>query len=239
MLSLIIFCKLASAVFAQTGAPSKFSVEQPVPVIELKGTAYERGLQHGTKLKVAIAAVFTKWKNNISAVVKGDPDSTLTAFLNATNFKVAAQKYTPDIMEELKGIAEGSGQQFNDVFAFQLVDEYWVYLDKQFNIKNHHCSGVGVPATKNHPAYIAQNIDLESYMNGYQVLLHIQPQKDVPEQYIMTCAGLVALSGMNEHGIGLCVNTLMELQASADGLPVAFIIKEILNKRSGKEALTF
>ena len=143
------------------------------------------------------------------------------------------------MLEELKGIADGSGQSFNDVYAFQLVDEFWVYLDKQSNAANHHCSGIGVAATATHPAYIAQNMDLENYMQGYQVLFHLPAGKSEPEQYILSCAGLVALNGMNAAGIGLCMNTIMELQASADGLPVAFVIRAVLNKQSGNEALDF
>ncbi|MES1181706.1 MAG: C45 family peptidase, partial [Flavobacterium sp.] len=210
-----------------------------VPLIELKGNDHERGLQHGKQLKKEIAEVYAKWKENIKTSLNADPDSTIAAFLNATNFEPITRKYLPGILDELHGIAEGSDQKFSDVFAFQLVDEFWIYLDKQFNTNNHHCSGVGVPATNNHPAYIAQNVDLESYMNGYQVLLHIPAGKNEPEQYIVSCAGLVALSGMNGKGIGLCLNSLMELQASTDGLPVAFIIRAILNKKNGNEALSF
>jgi len=210
-----------------------------VPIIELKGNDYERGFQHGSQLKTEIAAVFLKWKNNIRASVNDDPDSVLTAFLQSTNFEPATKEHTPALLDELRGIAAGSGQKFNDVFAFQLVDEFWIYLDEQFNKKNHHCSGVGVPATANKPAYIAQNIDLENYMNGYQVLLHIPATKKEPEQYIISCAGLVALSGMNGKGIAVCLNSLMELQASGDGLPVAFIIRGLLNKQNGKDALQF
>jgi isopenicillin-N N-acyltransferase-like protein len=50
---------------------------------------------------------------------------------------------------------------------------------------------------------------------------------------------LVALNGMNAVGIGLCMNTIMELQASADGLPVAFVIRGVLSKKSGNVALEF
>jgi isopenicillin-N N-acyltransferase like protein len=232
-------CLQRNGLYAQQATTANAADKKNVPVIELSGNAYERGLQHGKQLKVEIASVFIKWKNNIRAAVSGDPDSLLTAFLKTTNFEPITRKYIPEIMDELKGISEGSGQNFNDVYAFQLVDEFWVYLDKQFNSKNHHCSGLGVPASANHPAYIAQNIDLESYMNGYQVLLHIAATKKEPEQYVISCAGLVGLSGMNEKGIGVCVNTLMELQASADGLPVAFIIRGILNKQNGNDALAF
>lgn len=210
-----------------------------IPVLELNGNPYDRGFQHGSQLKLEIAGVYAKWKSNIRRASSGDPDSVLKAFLQATNFLPATEKYAPGVAEELKGIAAGSGQTFEDVFAFQLVDEFWVYLDKQFNTANEHCSGIGVAATGNHPAYIAQNMDLESYMEGYQVILHIPGTTNEPEQYILSCDGLVALGGMNEYGIGLCLNTLMELQASTDGLPVAFIIRAVLAKKEGNEALEF
>ena len=38
---------------------------------------------------------------------------------------------------------------------------------------------------------------------------------------------------------GICCNTLMELQASDSGLPVAFIVRGILSKRNGQDALFF
>jgi hypothetical protein len=143
------------------------------------------------------------------------------------------------MMDEVKGIADGSGQKFDDVFSFQLVDEFWVYLDRLANINKERCSGIGIPITKNHPACIAQNMDLENFMNGYQVLLHIIGTNTEPEQYLLTCAGLVVTTGMNEKGIGVCANTLMELRASEDGLPVAFVIRGILSKQNRDDVLSF
>jgi isopenicillin-N N-acyltransferase-like protein len=166
-------------------------------------------------------------------------DSVLTVFRNATNFEPIIRKYSPSLLDELKGIAVGSGQSYEDVYAFQLLDEFWIYLDKLSYLPGHHCSGIGVAATANRPAYIAQNLDLENYMQGFQILLHLAPTDNEPEQYIYSCAGLLALNGMNENGIGLCVNTLMELQASEDGLPVAFMIRGVLGKRKGNEAMQF
>ncbi len=82
-------------------------------------------------------------------------------------------------------------------------------------------------------------MDLESYMNGYQILMHITATDTEPEQYILSCAGLIALNGVNEKSIGLCMNTLMELVASTDGLPVACIVRGVLAKHSGDSALKF
>lgn len=234
---LLYFSASYSNLFAQLNGNTINS--KAVPVIELKGNSYKKGLQHGSLLKKEIAEVYAKWKMNIRSTVNGDPDSTLSVFLQSTNFKPSIEKNTPDIMQELKGIAAGSGQSFDDVFAFQLVDEFWVYLDEKMNKPNHHCSGMGVSATASHPAYIAQNMDLENYMHGYQVLFHLPANNSEPEQYLLSCAGLIVLNGVNAKGIGLCVNTLMELKASTDGLPVAFVIRGILNKKNGKEAMQF
>jgi len=76
-------------------------------------------------------------------------------------------------------------------------------------------------------------------MNRYQILLHIIGTGTEPEQYILTCAGLIAATGMNEAGIGICCNTLMELRASVNGLPVAFIVRGILSKHDGRDAIFF
>lgn len=217
---------------------SSFNIKD-VPVIELNGTGYERGLQHGEKLKSEIAEVFKKWKMDITLTTHRNADSVIAEFLKTTNFEPTIKKWTPEILEEVKGIAKGSGQKFNDVLSFQLVDEFWVYLDKLANYKTDHCSSIGVSAIRNQPTFIAQNMDLENYMNGYQKLLHVIGTITEPEQYILTCAGLIAATGMNEAGIGICCNTLMELQASENGLPVAFIVRGILSKSNGNDALFF
>lgn len=211
----------------------------PVPVLELKGKAYERGELHGRQYKTAISTLLGKWKDNLRAVLKRDPDSTLDDFLKGTDFLSVSRKQVPELVEEVRGIAAGSDQPFELIFAFQLLDELWVYLDKQFNLKNHHCSGLGVSATANHPAYIAQNMDVEGYMNGYQLLLHIPGTNAEPEQYILSCVGLVGLNGINANGIAVCVNTLLELEATGNGLPVAFMIRALLKQQRGTAALEF
>ena len=233
-----IFLILSQNLFTQSTAQA-IPANRKVPVIELSGNGYNRGLQHGKALKNEIAEVLKKWKENIKSNTKQNADAIITQFYNATNFEPAIKKWTPEIYKELKGISQGSGQSFKDVFCFQLVDEFWVYLDKLQNAQNHHCSGIGVAATNSHPAYIAQNMDLESYMNNYQVLLHIASNDKEPEQYILSCAGLIALNGLNSKGIGVCVNTLMELEASSDGLPVACVIRGILSKQDRQNALKF
>jgi len=204
--------------------------------ITLTGTGYELGLQHGKLFKKEIGEIVGKWKKNTSDMMGRDANIVLAEFFEYAQFTPAIKKWTPELYEEVRGIAEGSGQPLNDIMVFNLLDEFWVYQD---NLSNHHCSGIGVPARNGNSAYIAQNMDIESYTDGYQVLMRLTKTDKRPEQLILTHPGLIALNGMNETGIGACMNTLMQLKASNTGLPVAFIVRRILNSTDKEDLLQF
>ena len=214
--------------------------KRQLKIITVSGNGYERGYQHGQQMKKEIGELMILWKKDLGEDIHIPADTFIHNFLGATDFIPSIKKYTPDILDEVRGIAKGADQSFNDMLAFQLVDEYWVYADKMSNDTiHHHCSDIGVPAKNGRPAFVSQNMDLDAWMDGYQIILHIQRHGNTPEQYVLSCAGLVALNGMNENGTGVCVNTLMQLQASSNGLPVAFVVRGLLEKKNNKEVLQF
>lgn len=204
--------------------------------VKLSGSGYELGLQHGKLLKNEIDEIVKKMKQNTAENLKKDAEQVLQEFFTYAQFTDAIKKYTPELYEEVRGIAEGSGQNFNDIMVLNLLDEFWVYIN---NINNHHCSGMGVPSVNGSTSYVAQNMDIEKYTDGYQILVRLERTVTRPEQLILTHPGLIALNGLNETGIGACMNTLMQLKASSKGLPVAFIVRRILGSTDKKELLDF
>jgi isopenicillin-N N-acyltransferase like protein len=204
--------------------------------VTFSGSGYELGLQHGKLLRTEIGEIVKKMKQNTADNLKKDADQVLKEFFKYAQFTEAIEKYTPELYAEVKGIAEGSGQSFNDIMVLNLLDEFWVYID---NLENHHCSGMGIPSVNGSTSYIAQNMDIEKYTEGYQILIRLSRTTTRPEQLILTHPGCIALNGMNETGIGMCLNTLMQLSASQKGLPVAFIIRRILNTTDKKDLLNF
>jgi predicted choloylglycine hydrolase len=204
--------------------------------VQLSGSAYNRGVQHGKALRSEIAEIVRRWKFDLQHSKKRDPDSLISEFLHDSDFLPAIKKWTPDLLDEVKGIADGSEHPFEDMLAFQLPDELWVYFDKP---EAHHCSGMGVSKAATHPAYVAQNMDVEVWRDGSQTIIHILQSPGAPEQLIFTAAGLIALNGVNSSSIGVCANTLMELAASHNGLPVAFFIRGLLSKTTERSALEF
>jgi isopenicillin-N N-acyltransferase like protein len=234
----IVMVVVCSKLFAQQSIGNSGDARN-VPVIELKGNGYQRGLQHGKLLKHEIAEVFIRWKKDIERGTNKNADSVITDFYEETNFEPAIKKWTPEILDEIKGIAKSSGQSFKDVYCYQMADELWVYLDKIRNSDVHHCSAIGAAASGSRPTYLAQNLDAPSFLNGSQVLLNIKAYKDQPEQYLLSAAGLVGMNGVNSEGIGVTVNTLMQLNACTDGLPVACVIRGLLLKKDKNSALDF
>ena len=228
---------LVKAMDSGTSAAARPPDAERIPrVLQLSGSPYERGLQHGRSLRPEIAKQVGLWRQDLQEHSKMDPDAFVQKFFAETDFLPAIKRWTPELLDEIKGIAEGSGQPYQTILAYQMVDEIWVYFDKA---NSHHCSSLGVMRSPSHPAYIAQNMDLESFRDGSQVVLHIAAGPTTPEQFVFTVAGLIATNGMNKRSIAITTNTLLQLSASPDGLPVACVVRGVLARAKGEEALSF
>ena len=141
-----------------------------LPVLVLEGTPYERGLTHGLALRTQIRELVELWKEELSRLYKSDPDHFIKLFVEKTNYRSAIEKWTPQILEEIRGISDGAGVDFATMYVFQFLDETWARGD----LVNEHCSSMGFNKCESEPAYVAQTMDLETFRDGYQVVLHIK-----------------------------------------------------------------
>ena len=205
-------------------------------VVLLEGSPFERGLTHGRVLKKEIHKVIGKWRTHLETDYKLGADEFTERFFEKTDFLQAIERWTPGLLEEVRGVADGAGIDFRAALLFNLLDEVWANAE---GVAGEHCSGVGVNKQGERPAMIAQNMDINGFYDGYQTLLHIKyPNSDL-ETLVFTCAGLIALTGMSNRPVGVTVNTLSQLAYSADGLPVAFVIRGLLEQKSQKDAVEF
>jgi isopenicillin-N N-acyltransferase-like protein len=202
-------------------------------VIELSGSPFERGVTYGEGLRTVIVERDRLWKTILADQWKNsDP---VSAFLKGTDFLPAIKAHTPDLLEEVRGIAAGSGLTFEDVLACQLMDEEWIY--SRHIAEKHHCSALGsVDGTH---GVIGQNMDLIGWMDGFQTIMKVRDGKTGLETIVLTVAGMIGLCGVNSAGLGLCVNTLSSLNSAVNGLPVAFVARSLLEYTGVKEASGF
>jgi hypothetical protein len=125
------------------------------------------------------------------------------------------------LLEETEGIGEGSGVNSKTIYAFQLLDEEWLFGRKteleRVKPSAPQCSALGAYDQESYPALQAQNMDIPGYADGFQVLFRIKHQDSPIESVVFTYAGLIALNGLNNIPIGLCCNTLDQLDYSRMG----------------------
>ena len=212
------------------------SIKGNLRVLYLEGNSYERGLKHGKALKKEIHELVRLWKANLEKSRKTDADVFIKKFVERTDFHKAIEKWTPELWNELKGISDGSGIDFDTIYAFQLVDEEWVFGRE---IQSEHCTTLGVKKTSDNPAFVAQNLDIPAFYHSFQTLIHIKDSQRDMETFLFTFPGFIAANGINDRSVGVVVNAVTQLENSCDGLPVAFVIRGILQRKTYAEAVKF
>jgi isopenicillin-N N-acyltransferase-like protein len=85
------------------------STHATIQPLSLEGTAYQRGLGHGETLRAKIRELVQVWQAELSAGFELDAGQVIHRFLQRTDFSSAIQKWTPDLLDEVRGIADGSG----------------------------------------------------------------------------------------------------------------------------------
>lgn len=211
-------------------------LEVGLTIIDCFGNGRERGLAHGESARQLIREGIARWEE---ATLARQPRGTImrdyaARFVGGTALMAAMEETVPDLVEEIRGIAQGAALPYELIAAYNLMDEQWWYdLDAPPQAEP-GCSLVALSDA--HRTVLAQNMDLPSFMDGSQVILRLRkPGK--PEMLVLSSAGLIGLTGINRAGFGICVNTLLMLRHSGAGLPVAAVFRHALGQESAAGAI--
>src|SRR5262245_38923277 len=223
---------------AQEGEKEKQSSEAPrkLRVLLLEGTPHNRGLIHGRVLRDQVHEVVRLWKTALADVFKMDADAFIRRFVRQTDFVAAIKKWAPDLLDEIHGLAEGAGVDFDTMLTLQLPDECFIHGEA---IAAERCSSLGFGQSGGRPACVAQNLDVPSFVDGFQLVLHIRQADSDLEAFVFTQVGCIGLNGMDHRAIWVCTNALWQLNSRRDGLPVACVVRGLLQQRTEKEATDF
>jgi hypothetical protein len=200
-------------------------------------TPYGRGYQHGAALQYVIQKGLAQWKQWINETLgQQDVEMEIAEFIHDTDYLQGIREHTPDLYEELQGIAKGSGVDFQTLYAYQMFDEFVVHAVEKYRLA--HCSGFGVYGRDGLPNILGQNNDLPPYYAGTHTVLRIEyPRRH--EVLVFTWAGLLAQNGVNNQNVGVVMNIVPTAKGRKDGVPMPYIIRSILEKKSRDEAVTF
>lgn len=199
----------------------------PVRVLDLQGTPYERGRQHGEQLEEQICELMMwqakAWELNLSSEV------ALQAY--ADKYLPYTAEYAPDLLEEMRGIADGAGVTLSEVLRLNcFLDLGDGLITGNFGRLFGGCTAFAVNGnvTDDGCTYVGQNYDLPGFFSPALVLLRL-PTRHGGHVLAQTFAGCLGCSGINSHGIALTINKLNATDGKP-GVPYTLVVRQALDK---------
>lgn len=145
----------------------------------------------------------------------------------AERFLPMIERGFPAILEEMEGIARGAGLELADILTLNCRSEI------SLTQASGGCSAFALK--RDATQWLAQNWDWRSDQLHNVVALEISGD-DAPTLFSIGEAGMVAKIGMNEHGLGVCLNAIRS-RTCGEGLPIHVALRKILECRDLDDAV--
>ncbi|MHC1711327.1 MAG: C45 family autoproteolytic acyltransferase/hydrolase [Solidesulfovibrio sp.] len=213
-----------------------------IPVLALAGTPYARGLAHGKAMQeriVSFAASVTAVHQANNTYLTAERSALLAFCMRNLGF---LEKFSPELMEEMRGIADGAGVPFEEI----------VYLNSFLELEDLRAPGLGAKilpdslwgcttfnvttkAGADGRALIGQTFDMERYYEQYLCILRIKSETG-PEVLALSFAGVLGLCGINAAGVGVVINKIAATDARP-GVIYPFVLRKALGAERIGDAL--
>lgn len=170
-------------------------------------------------------------------------------------------------LHEIEGLAEGAGVSMLDILALNVRTEimFGLFTEEKMtngkpvvqnnNIPSDGCTSIGwldssssssASSLSSGQSFLAQNWDWQKAQEPNLVICHISqhtsndevvPQPPPPNISMVTEAGIIGKIGLNDQGVGCCLNAIRARGVDPTKLPVHFALRTVLESRSRKEAI--
>ena len=223
------------------------------PLIEISGSARERGQQHGREARSRIArSVATYARLFAYCGIDWQGAQRLGGA-----YREVIGDLDPALLTEIEGIASGAGRPVDEILALNARTEILPpsypgepHPDKSriaaTNLKLGvpdwgECTSVAVKPGESATGttLLAQNWDWLGAQRAALVLLRVRDAGG-PSCLTLTEAGMLAKIGFNHRGFGVCLNILRSSDdGSHPGVPVHVLLRALLARDSVADAIEF
>jgi isopenicillin-N N-acyltransferase like protein len=192
--------------------------------IEVCGSAYELGYQHGAQA----AAMIERYLLLTERITKMSRDRLCR---NALVFLPLIERFSPAYLEEVRGLAAGAQISFEEALLCQARAEAGYTVEGG-------CSAFALTgeATADHQTLAGQNQDLQPEYSDVAILLHVKPSDGRPRALMFTFAGQLGFVGMNQLGMCLFTNALYDARWQL-GLPKYPMMRLLLEQQTVQAAI--
>jgi isopenicillin-N N-acyltransferase like protein len=223
------------------------------PLIEISGSARERGREHGLKAKARIARSIATYARLFAycGITWQDAQRLGAGYRNLIG------DLDPELLDEIEGIAAGAGRNSDEILALNARTEI---LPPSYPGEAHpdrskiaainarqgvpdwgECTAVAIKPARSATGttLLAQNWDWLGAQRSALVLLRVR-DADGASCLTLTEAGMLAKIGLNSRGFGVCLNILRSTDdGSHPGVPVHVLLRALLARDSVADAAAY
>lgn len=216
-----------------------------IRVLELSGTPYEMGMQHGRVHRETIRS-FSEERLRLS----GDPTwAGRTVGLGEVQDLAEAcvdahRSYAPALTEELRGMADATGLTLAELVV---VGGFTDFIDTVYNAAPaavtaapsaaDNCTAFLVPDARaaGGQGFFGQTWDMHTGATPHVVLLRGRPA-GAPAFLAFSTVGCLGMIGLNELGVAVGINNLLGADGRV-GVTWPLVVRQMLTRRTADEAL--
>jgi isopenicillin-N N-acyltransferase-like protein len=197
---------------------------QLLSVIDVKGGPLERGRQQGEGARPFILRSLARYREILHLAVGMTWEESKR---EARKFLPYGEEAFPEFVDELRGIAEGAGVDFEEVWTLNCYEGLTESSTQVWG-----CTSVAVcqEQTANGHVLLAHNEDWSSADRDTVYLVRAEPD-DGPAYLGMTYGPLLVNIGMNAEGIGVAINTVYPTDVRV-GVPRILCSRAVLGART-------
>jgi isopenicillin-N N-acyltransferase-like protein len=202
-----------------------------IPIVIGEGSPYARGYHLGSSERVRVRHAVHAYM----VMFRAAGLRQAAVYDQAERFLPVIDAYAPHLVEEMRGIAEGTGHDLRAIVALNCRTELLYAVGKAIE-----CTSLGVtpPASADGHVRLAQNWDWHPSMTGALVLWVIR-RADGPDLLTLTEAGMVGKIGANARGLAMVVNLLTsDADHPGPALPMHVILRKVLEDAGSVSSAT-
>jgi isopenicillin-N N-acyltransferase like protein len=203
----------------------------PFPIIRVgESDPFARGLCHGRMARDQVVASLRTYRRLFKDFVGIEWEDAKRIGMR---YARPIGAYAPDLLEEIRGVAEGSGNDLAEILALNSRSE--IALSARLVDGCTAFAAFGT-ATAGGDVLLCQNWDWRASQREAFVVLLIE-REDRPAITMLTEAGIIGKIGFNSAGLGACLNAIVTDQVREDGVPLHVVLRRILDSRNLGDAI--
>lgn len=196
-----------------------------IPLIDTGGSWYDIGHDVGRGVGDQLQAAAASTRAELGGIDPAEVVGNIGLYLRIT------EEAAPDVIAELRGMAEGSGVSFETLFVLNAAAELVQ------SVGRFECTVAGITAggTADGHVLLAHNEDATAGWGDLAYVIKAEPE-DAPAFAAFTYAGLLLHQGVNAVGLGSVGNALYARDARP-GIPKLLQYRRAITKRTIEEAI--